>query len=104
MKIQYNTDKTINGEERNQDFFSSQIAEELNRYESQITRIEVHVSDENGTKEGLKDIRCLLEARIESRQPIAVSNQADTIEVAVSGAIDKLKASLETILGKLQNH
>ncbi|WP_445955385.1 HPF/RaiA family ribosome-associated protein [Yeosuana sp.] len=104
MKIQYNTDKTINGEERNQDFFSSQIAEELNRYESQITRIEVHVSDENGTKEGLKDIRCLLEARIEGRKPIAVSNQADTIEVAVSGAIDKLKASLETILGKLQNH
>mgnify|MGYP003624565486 CR=1 FL=1 len=103
MKIQYNTDKTINGEERNQDFFSSQIAEELNRYESQITRIEVHVSDENGTKEGLKDIRCLLEARIEGRKPIAVSNQADTIEVAVSGAIDKLKASLETILGKLQN-
>lgn len=104
MKIQYNTDKTINGEERNQDFFSSQIAEELNRYESQITRIEVHLSDENGTKEGLKDIRCLLEARIEGRKPIAVSNQADTIEVAVSGAIDKLKASLETILGKLQNH
>jgi len=34
MKIQFNTDKTINGEERNQDFFTSQIAEELNRLRS----------------------------------------------------------------------
>lgn len=104
MKIQFNTDKTINGEERNQDFFTSQIAEELNRYESHITRIEVHMSDENGKKEGRNNILCLLEARLEGRQPIAVSNQSDTIELAVSGAIDKLKASLETILGKLQNH
>ena len=104
MKIQYNTDKTINGEERSQDVFSSQISEKLNRYESQITRIEVHLSDENGKKEGHHDILCLLEARLEGRKPIAVSNQSDTIELAVTGAIDKLKASLETILGRIQNH
>jgi len=104
MKIQYNTDKTINGEERSQDFFSSQIAEKLNRYESHITRIEVHLLDENGKKEGQHDILCLLEARLEGRIPIAVSNQSDTIELAVSGAIDKLKASLKTILGRIQNH
>jgi ribosome-associated translation inhibitor RaiA len=104
MKIQYNTDKTIKGDERHQDYFTAQIAEELDRYESSISRIEVHISDENGMKEGIEDIRCLLEARIEGRQPIAVSNQADNIELAVSGAIDKLKASLETILGRLRDH
>ncbi len=104
MKIQFNTDKTINGEERNQDFFTSQIAEELDRYQSYITRIEVHLSDENGKKEGRNNILCLLEARIEGRKPMAVSNQSDTIELAVSGAIDKLKASLETTLGRIQNH
>ena len=32
MTIQFNTDKTINGDERNQDFFTSQIAEELDLY------------------------------------------------------------------------
>ena len=52
----------------------------------------------------MKDILCLLEARLEGRQRIAVSAQADNIELAVSGAIQKLKASLETILGRLQNH
>lgn len=104
MKIQINTDKTVNGDEKHQLFFTSQIAEELERYESHITRIEVHISDENGKKEGLNDIRCLLEARLEGRQPIAVSCQDDTIELAVSGAIDKLKTTLDTILERTANH
>ncbi len=104
MKIQFNTDKTINGDERHQDFFTAQIAEELKRFQSEISRIEVHITDENGKKEGLKDIRCLMEARIEGKQPFAVNYQADNIELAVSGAIDKLKASLETILGRNSNH
>jgi hypothetical protein len=104
MKIQYNTDKTITGDERHEDFFTTLIAEELDRYQSHITRIEAHLTDQNGKKDGLKDIRCLLEARIEGRQPIAVSDQADTEEKAVSGALEKLKHSLKTILGRLQNH
>lgn len=104
MKIQFNTDKTISGEERNEDFFTSLIASELDRFDSQISRIEVHISDENGKKEGLKDIRCLLEARIEGKQPIAASEQANTIELAVSGATEKLKSALETIVGRSRNH
>ncbi|MBK8516760.1 MAG: HPF/RaiA family ribosome-associated protein [Saprospiraceae bacterium] len=104
MKIQFNTDKSTKGDERNQDFFSSQIAAELYRYQYHITRIEVHLTDENGGKEGINDKLCLLEARLEGRKPIAVSNKADTIEKAISGSIDKLKNSLETIIGRLQKY
>lgn len=104
MKIQINTDKTIDGSERHMDYFSDQITKELDRFQSHISRIEVHISDENGKKEGINDIRCLLEARLEGRKPIAVSDQEDTIELAVSGAIDKLKAVVETIVGRMQNH
>lgn len=104
MKIQFNTDKTISGEERNEDYFTSLITDELERFESHITRIEVHLTDENGKKDGQHDIRCLLEARIEGKQPIAVSDQADTITSAVSGALDKLKNSLETIIGRMTQH
>ena len=50
MKIQFNTDKAINGDEKHQDYFTSIIAEALKRYESHLTRIEVHLSDENGDK------------------------------------------------------
>ncbi|MFT6872701.1 MAG: ribosome-associated translation inhibitor RaiA [Roseivirga sp.] len=104
MKIQFNTDKAINGDERHQDHFTAIIADALDRYESHLTRIEVHLSDENGEKEGLNSMLCLLEARMEGRQPIAVTCQADTVESSVSGAISKLKNSLETILGRIQNH
>jgi ribosome-associated translation inhibitor RaiA len=104
MIIQINTDKTIEGDERHEDFFTTLIAEKLDRYKSQITRVEAHLSDLNGKKEGIKDIRCLLEARVEGRQPMVVSEQADTIEKAVFGAIEKMKNSLDTILGRIQNH
>ena len=104
MTIQINTDNTLNGGKQQQDFFKSQITESLKRYQSHITRIEVHLKDENGKKDGLNDVSCVLEARLEGRQPIAVSCQADTVEQAVSGAIDKLTASLETILGRMQDH
>ena len=103
MKIQFNTDKNISGDERNDQHFTSLIAESLERFQSHITRVEVHLSDENGSKNGVHDIRCLLEARIEGKQPIAVSSQADTVELALSGALDKMKNSLETILGRIQN-
>ena len=104
MIIQFNTDKTINGDVKHQEFFSDQIANELDRFRSHITRIEVHLTDQNGKKEGINDIRCLLEARIEGRKPIAVSDQADNVEQAVSGAIDKLKAALGTIMSRLKDH
>jgi len=104
MKIQINTDKTINGNEKYQHLFIAQITKELDKYKSHITDIEVHLSDQNGNKKGWDDILCLLEARLEGRPPIVVSNQANTIESAMSGAIDKLKASFETVLGRMQNH
>lgn len=104
MIIQFNTDKTISGEERNEAFFTSLISEELSRFQSHISRIEVHLSDENGIKEGRNNILCLLEARLEGRKPLAVSNQADTIDLAISGGLEKLVTTLETILGKIKNY
>jgi ribosome-associated translation inhibitor RaiA len=104
MTIQINTDKTLTGEKRSSDFFISQITEALQRVESHITRIEVHLKDENGKKDGFNNISCLIEARLEGKQPIAITNQADTINLALTGAIDKIKNSIESILGKIQNH
>ncbi|MEB8330500.1 HPF/RaiA family ribosome-associated protein [Flavobacteriaceae bacterium KMM 6897] len=104
MTIQINTDKTISGEQRSEDYFSSQIAEALQRFESHISRIEVHLKDENGKKDGINDISCLIEARLEGRQPIAVTNQADSVDLALTGAIDKIKTAVGTIIGKMQKH
>jgi nitrogen-specific signal transduction histidine kinase len=104
MKIQFNTDKNISGDERSDQHFTSLILKSLDRFQSLVTRVEVHLSDENAGKNGINEIKCILEARIEGKQPIAVSSQADTIESAFSTALDKMKSSLETIVGRMQDH
>ena len=104
MIIQFNTDKNISGDIRSEEYFSTLIESDLEQFQAHITRIEVHLSDENGAKSSLKDKRCLLEARLEGKQPIAVSHQDDTVELALSGALDKLKHSLETIQEREKNY
>jgi ribosome-associated translation inhibitor RaiA len=104
MKIQFNTDKTVAGDKDQQIYFSELIEKKLDRFQSHITRIEVHVSDVNGKKEGPNDIQCVLEVRMQNRTPLAVTCEANTTKNAVSGAIDKAKASMDTILGKLQSN
>ena len=104
MTIQFNTDNNISGREELTAPLIALISVEIDRFSEHITRLEVHLSDENGFKDGPNDIRCMLEARIEGRQPIAVTHQANSHEQAVEGAIDKLKTSLDTIFGRLKNH
>ncbi len=104
MKIEFNTDNNIAGSEEFIAWANSLISEELSRFSQQITRVEVHLSDENGDKEGINDKRCMLEARLAGLKPIAVTEYADTNEQAISGAIDKLKTSLEKITGRLKSH
>jgi hypothetical protein len=82
LKIQLNTDKNIPGDKRLESYLSSLILDELSRFTDHITRIEVHLADENSHKNGENDIRCILEARLENKQPIAVTSHADTVEKA----------------------
>jgi len=103
MQIQFNTDKNVTASDGLVESSTALLSEELRRYSQQITRVEVHFSDEDGNKDGLNDKRCMVEARLAGMQPIAVTNHANTHEQALSGAIDKLKTSLETITGRLKD-
>ncbi|HSM47050.1 MAG TPA: HPF/RaiA family ribosome-associated protein [Draconibacterium sp.] len=104
MQIQFNTDKNVTGNEELITSSTSLISEELSRYSHQITRVEVHLSDEDGNKDGFNDKRCMMEARLAGMKPIAVTDHANTHEQAVFGAIDKLKTSLEKITGRLKDY
>ncbi|MEO6758175.1 MAG: HPF/RaiA family ribosome-associated protein [Saprospiraceae bacterium] len=100
MTIQLNTDKNLSIQGEYAEKLEAMLSAGLTRFTDHITRLEAHFSDENGAKGGVKDKRCLLEARIAGRQPVAVTEIADTYDLAVSGAIDKMKTvltkSLET--------
>lgn len=104
MIIQFNTDHNINGSEKLKAPLEAIMTEALGRFCSQITRLEVHLSDEDGNKDGQNDKRCMIEARLEGMKPVAVTSHANSHEEAVEGATHKLKHSLDTKLGRLSNH
>lgn len=104
MQIQINTDRNIEGREALAAQVSSVVESALSRIRDHITRVEVHLSDENSDKKGGNDnMRCVMEARLEGRQPIAVTHQAATLDHAVDGAADKLSRSIESTLGRLRD-
>lgn len=102
MKIQVNTDTHVAGHERVAAHVSSVIAQALAHVSDHVTRVEAHLRDENGDKSGKHDQRCMLEARLEGRQPVAVTEHAATQEQAVQGAAQKLAHLLENTLGRVQ--
>lgn len=103
MKIQLNTDKNINGSENLEALVSETISSKLKRYADNITRIEVHLSDQNAHKSGIDDIQCKIEARIEGLNPILATGKSNTTEKALNDSIEKMKAALDTIIGKMKD-
>lgn len=103
MHIQLNTDSHINGEDSLADWASSELRSKLSRFQEQITRIEVHLSDTNAGRSGTDDKRCKLEARLAGRQPVAVSHDAGKVAEAFNGAVDKLSRALDTALGRVRD-
>jgi ribosome-associated translation inhibitor RaiA len=104
MQIQFNTDKNIIGKEELIASSTSIISEELSRFSQQLTRVELHLSDEDGNKSGFNDKRCIIEARLAGLKPIAVTAYANTSEQAIADAINKLKTSLEKVTGSLKDY
>lgn len=104
MQIQINTDNHVEGTEQLIAASKALISDKLGRFNAQITRVEVHFSDENGGKEGVNDKRCLLEARLAGMEPIAVSDQANQPEQALHHALNKLIVLLEKTTARFRNH
>ncbi len=103
MQVQINTDHNIEGREELGAHLSGIVKGALSRCSDHITRVEVHLTDENGRKSGRDDKRCVMEARLESRPPVAVTHHAATLHQAVSGAADKLTALIESTRGRLHD-
>lgn len=104
MQIQINTDRNIEGHEALAAQVSGVVESALSRFSDSITRVEVHLSDENSNKKGGNDdIRCVIEARLEGRQPVVVKHQAATVDQAVDGAADKLTRMVDSTLGQLHD-
>jgi ribosome-associated translation inhibitor RaiA len=103
MQIQVHSDNHIEGSARLVEWVSASVASKLERFDDELTRVVVHLHDDNGQKAGAQDKRCQIEARPKGLQPLSVTHKAETLEQAIEGAAEKLHHALDHQFGKLRS-
>lgn len=98
MQVLTNTDRNIPGSEALSAQVETSVTAALGHLSERVTRVEVHLSDENSHKGGADDKRCLMEARLEGRPPTAVSHRAPSVQLAIDGAAAKLARVIESTI------
>lgn len=101
LEIVINTDGNVSGRDGVTGPIADRVEEALARFASQLTRVEVYLADENAGKSGGK--RCSMEARPKGMDPLAVSEEAATVQDAVAGALDKMARRLSSEFGRRDN-
>lgn len=104
MIIQINTDATLTGHEERREAIKAVVTNAVEHFTERISRVEVHLSDEDGRGHAKNDVRCVMEVRISGRNPEAVTHHASSLDDAVDGAAEKLRHALEHALGREQQH
>jgi len=104
MQVRVTTDNNFVGNDRLSGQVEDVVTDALARFSDRITRVEVFIGDENSSaKSGQKDKRCTMEARLAGLQPVAVTEQAESLDQAVRGAAEKLEKTLDRTLGRLSD-
>jgi len=103
MLIQVNSNHSIEMSQGLEDRVRATLEDELERFDEYLTRLEVHLNDENGSKSGPQDKRCQIEARPKGHQAVSVTHKAESMQLAVDGAAEKMHHALEHLMGKLDS-
>lgn len=105
MQIQVNTDNHIDASAPFIAHVEEVLTDKLKRFENRITRLEVHFTDQNSAvRSGSDDKKCVLEARLNKMNPVAVTAHGASLESSLRGAVDKLRSLLDSTIGKMQDH
>lgn len=105
MQIQVNTDHNIEGNEALSEHVKSVVEGAFGHLGDHITRVEVHLNDENSDKKGGdNDMRCMIETRLQGRQPIAVTHHAETLHQAIDGAVEKSHRTIKNTIKRQRDH
>jgi hypothetical protein len=100
MQIQINTANNVPGRATLVEQLEVTVRDRLSRFEDRLTRVELHLTDENAERQAGPDMRCVVEARPAGMDPITVTELAGSIDQAASGALGKLVSALERSYGR----
>ena len=101
MQIQINSDHQINPSPELASRIQALIRDTLDRHSDRITRVEVHLNDQNSVKNGANDKRCLMEARVAGIGPVDAAHEAESLQLAIDGAMEKLERAIDHKLGRI---
>ncbi len=101
MHIQVNSNNSITVSQALEERVRATLEGELERFDEYLTRLEVHLNDESASRSGPQDKRCQIEARLKHHDPLSVTHKADSLELAIDGAAEKMHHALDHLIGKL---
>lgn len=85
-------------------YIEKTLANQLKHFSERLTRVDVHLKDQNSRKKNGVDKHCLVEARPRGLDPIAAEHDASEWKDAVHEAILKLERALHHKIDKEKNH
>lgn len=100
MKIQVNSDNTVDVDASLTRVVEGEVSRVLGRFALRLTRVELHLSDVDNRKTGKADKRCLIEVRPAGGQPLSASATATKTESAVGQALGKMQRLLTSFFGR----
>ncbi|HEU5300699.1 MAG TPA: ribosomal subunit interface protein [Acidimicrobiia bacterium] len=103
MQVVVRTDRGVEGSAELTREVEAEVDSALSRFGVRLTRVEVHLGDENAGKHGADDKRCTVEARPSGMKPVAVTHHAATSVEALRGALRKLQSRFESTFGRLDD-
>lgn len=68
-----------------------QVDKATQRFAARVTRVDVHLHDDNAHKKSATDKRCVLEARLTGMEPLTVEHAGEDVYKTVAEAAGKLE-------------
>ncbi len=103
MQIIIHTDSTIDRHQGLDAHVQEVVKGAVTRFSEQITRVEVHLSDNKSQKSSDGDNRVMMEARVNGYQPVAINDHGPTLHQAIASGASKLERALDSALGRLHD-
>ena len=103
MQINVNTDRTIDKHQGLDEHVQNVVVSSIGRFGEHISRVDVHLSNENKEKQADGGNYCMMEARVTGYQPIVVHDHAANLHQAIANAGTKLARAVDSALGRLED-
>jgi hypothetical protein len=104
MQILVTTDHNVLGQEGLASRVEQDVMNVLARFADDVTRVVVHLSDDLSGKHKSPGKKCVMEARLAGRAPLAVDHHGDSVKKSYDGAARKLLRLLTSTTERRKAH